>query len=98
MRIQHTRFRYWIPPKLTSESGLPGTARIRRLIDFYARLPQGQAPVVTSKNWFERYKATYFDGRGRGQPILYAIAVLILFGYSLDYYFHLRHHKHSIQG
>ncbi|EMR08733.1 hypothetical protein PNEG_02908 [Pneumocystis murina B123] len=96
MRLQHIPFHRWIPPKLTPNLNLMDASRVRRIIDFYARLPRGPAPTISPRNWVEQYKKTYFNGRGKAQPVLHAIGGLVIFGYILDYYFHLRYHKHSI--
>ncbi|KTW27340.1 hypothetical protein T552_02323 [Pneumocystis carinii B80] len=78
---QHT-LRHWIPPKLTPILSLTNTSRVRRIIDFYARLPRSSTPtVLSSYEWLETYTKKYFTGRGKGQPILHAIGGIILFGY-----------------
>jgi F-type H+-transporting ATPase subunit f len=63
------------------------------VVKFYKGLPQGQAAPVKASGPFERYREKYFT-TGSGRPLVHAIGFLLVFGYSLDYYFHLRHHEH----
>lgn len=60
------------------------------VIDFYSKLPKGQLPQSRSSS----LKSKYFDGSNSSRtPLLATVAGLFLFGYTLDYQLHLKHHK-----
>ncbi|KAJ5987813.1 hypothetical protein N7481_003023 [Penicillium waksmanii] len=84
-----------IPPKIASPNAIGAAqdaARMERVVNFYAGLPRGPAPQVKATGLIGRYKARYFD-QNSGVPIVHAIAGILILGYSMEYYFHLRHHK-----
>ncbi|KAJ5674242.1 hypothetical protein N7462_009681 [Penicillium macrosclerotiorum] len=84
-----------IPPKIASPNAIGAAqdaARMERVVNFYAGLPRGPAPQVKPTGLLGRYQARYFN-KNSGAPLLHAIAGILLMGYSMEYYFHLRHHK-----
>ncbi|AET39663.1 F1F0 ATP synthase subunit f Ecym_4640 [Eremothecium cymbalariae DBVPG len=86
-----------IPPKIVSAKNLTsaGSAkRISNVVSFYKSLPQGPAQVVKPTNLIGKYKAKYFDDENAsGKPLLHLALFILGLGYSMEYYFHLRHHK-----
>ncbi|RAL10625.1 F1F0 ATP synthase subunit f [Aspergillus homomorphus CBS 101889] len=86
-----------IPPKIASPNAIGAAkdaARMDRVVNFYARLPRGAAPEVKATGLIGRYQARYFTGKNQSAtPFIHAIAGILLLGYSMDYYFHLRHIK-----
>ncbi|KAH3687116.1 hypothetical protein WICPIJ_001897 [Wickerhamomyces pijperi] len=79
-----------IPPKIASAQ------RLAQVVSFYKALPQGQAPVVKASTPLAKYKEAFFNGdNASGKPLLHLAAFILVFGYSLEYYFHLRHHKNG---
>ncbi|KAL1986336.1 hypothetical protein VTN96DRAFT_6568 [Rasamsonia emersonii] len=87
-----------IPPKIASPNAIGAAqdaARMNRVVNFYARLPRGAAPEPKPTGLLERYQARYFGKNPSAMPLLHVIGTLVLLGYSMEYYFHLRHHKHN---
>lgn len=86
-----------IPPKIASASNLgasPNAKRLAGVVEFYKSLPQGEAPKVVRKGPIGRYFAAYGEGNNAsGKPLLHLALAVIFFGYSAEYYSHLRHHK-----
>ncbi|OLL23062.1 ATP synthase subunit f, mitochondrial [Neolecta irregularis DAH-3] len=86
-----------IPPKIASPAAIGApkdAARMARIVDFYSKLPRGPKQDVQSLGLIGRYKQKYFDGdNASGVPLLHLIGSLLVIGYSMQYYFHLRHHK-----
>ncbi|AQZ10001.1 ATP17 (YDR377W) [Zygosaccharomyces parabailii] len=86
-----------IPPKIVSAKNLgsaPNAKRIVNVVQFYKSLPQGSAPAVKPSGLIGRYKAKYFDGdNASGKPLWHLALAIMTMGYSLEYYFHLRHAK-----
>ncbi|KAF3012700.1 hypothetical protein E8E15_002953 [Penicillium rubens] len=69
-------------------------ARMERVVTFYAGLPRGPAAPVKPTGLIGRYQARYFSGKNAsGVPLVHAIGGILILGYSMEYYFHLRHHK-----
>lgn len=85
-----------IPPKIVSSNQVakaPNAKRVSNMVNFYKSLPQGPAPKNNNQSGFINwYKAKYFE-KDSVQPLLHLTAAILVFSYSLDYYFHLRHHK-----
>lgn len=85
-----------IPPKIVSSHQVakaPNAKRVSNMVNFYKALPQGPAQRnKNSRGVINWYKAKYFE-RDSVQPLLHLTAAILIFSYSLDYYFHLRHHK-----
>ncbi|KAG5518735.1 hypothetical protein PMAC_002704 [Pneumocystis sp. 'macacae'] len=78
-----------IPPRIASVGAvqgvsLPGAASVRRIIDLYARLPQGARGGGGAGSWVERYRARHFEGRGTGRPLAHFVGVVLVIGYLLS--------------
>lgn len=72
----------------------PNAQRISQVVQFYKSLPQGAAPAYKPSGPIGKYKAKYFDGdNASGKPLLHLALFVLGMGYSMEYYFHLRHHK-----
>ncbi|CCD22605.1 F1F0 ATP synthase subunit f NDAI_0A04490 [Naumovozyma dairenensis CBS 421] len=91
-----------IPPKVVSVKHLtaaPNAKRITNVVDFYKLLPKGPAAKTKDLSKLSpigRYKARYFDGENAsGKPIIHLVLAIVTLGYSMEYYFHLRHHKNG---
>ncbi|KAL2695832.1 hypothetical protein AAEP93_003132 [Penicillium crustosum] len=86
-----------IPPKVASPNAIGAAqdaARMERVVTFYAGLPRGPAAPVKPTGLIGRYQARYFNGKNAsGVPLIHAIGGILILGYSMEYYFHLRHHK-----
>ncbi|KAF9465785.1 mitochondrial F1-F0 ATP synthase subunit F of fungi-domain-containing protein [Collybia nuda] len=80
-----------IPPKIATPklvSGESGTG-LGPLVDFYSKLPKGQATPRVSG-----IKGRFFNGENAsGKPIVALIVGLFGIGYTIDYNMHLKHHK-----
>jgi len=82
-----------IPPKIATPSSVAtggSSTSTASVVDFYSKLPKGplQASAVSG------IRARYFDGKNAsGKPIVAFIGGMLLFGYTLDYHMHLKHHK-----
>ncbi|ODV97490.1 hypothetical protein PACTADRAFT_36924 [Pachysolen tannophilus NRRL Y-2460] len=85
-----------IPPKIASAKNLgsnPAAKRMEQVVSFYKKLPQGEASFPKPSGLIGRYRAKHFDGdNASGAPLLHISVAIIALGYSLEYYFHLRHH------
>ncbi|PGH02966.1 hypothetical protein AJ79_07503 [Helicocarpus griseus UAMH5409] len=82
-----------IPPKVASPTGIGAAqdaARMERIVGFYEKLPRGAAPEVKPTGLIGRYQARYFGKNPSAMPILHVIGGIMLLGYSMEYYFHLR--------
>lgn len=88
-----------IPPKIASAKNIGANAQAQKLAqvgNFYKGLPQGPAPANKAFGPLARYKEKFFNGsNASGKPLLHVAAFVLIFGYSLEYYFHLRHHKNG---
>ncbi|KAN0069030.1 putative mitochondrial f1f0 atp synthase subunit F [Elaphomyces granulatus] len=87
-----------IPPKVASPNAIGAAqdaARMNRVVNFYARLPRGAAPEPTPSGLLERYQARYFGNNSSPMPLVHVIGGLMLLGYGMNYYYHLRHHKNN---
>ncbi|EIM24038.1 hydrogen-transporting ATP synthase [Wallemia mellicola CBS 633.66] len=83
-----------VPPKIATPSAVSGSeagARMSSVIDFYSKLPKGNATQKASG-----IKGKYFDGQNSSRtPLLATIGGLFLIGYTLDCELHLEHHKNN---
>ncbi|GMM53210.1 F1F0 ATP synthase subunit F [Starmerella bacillaris] len=82
-----------IPPKIASPSSVStgkGMGNMTRVINFYQNLPRGKAPAVVPKTFSEKYYQKYI-ATNSSKPLVHFILFFLTTGYSLDYYFHLRH-------
>ncbi|KAI9662686.1 MAG: hypothetical protein M1831_002729 [Alyxoria varia] len=84
-----------VPPKISSPSGVsaaPDAKRIQRLIRFYERLPRGPAPDPPTTGPISWYRNKYFGKKDSAAPLAHLIGFFLVFGYSQEYYFHLKYH------
>merc|ERR1711939_1059666 len=87
-----------VPPKVANPSGLGAAkdaARMARIVKFYERLPKGPAPERATGGPLGWYQAKYFGKNPSAAPIWHVIFGIMTLGYSMEYYFHLRHHKNN---
>ncbi|CEI95039.1 hypothetical protein RMCBS344292_09240 [Rhizopus microsporus] len=81
-----------IPPNVaaaTKVSGASKDASITRLT-----LPKGAVEAPKPSGPWGRYKARYIDGDNASvTPLLHLIFGVFVVGYTIDYHFHLKHHK-----
>ncbi|PGH01515.1 F-type H+-transporting ATPase subunit F [Blastomyces parvus] len=88
-----------IPPKVASPTGIGAAqdaARMERIVGFYEKLPRGAAPEIKPTGLLGRYQARYFGKNPSAMPLIHVIGGLMLLGYSMDYYFHLREFPSSL--
>ncbi|KAI1757193.1 mitochondrial F1-F0 ATP synthase subunit F of fungi-domain-containing protein [Xylaria castorea] len=88
-----------IPPKVASPNAIgaaPDAVRMKRVVNFYNKLPRGPAPEINATGLIARYQAKHFGKNATAKPIIHAIALILVVGYPMTYYFHLRHHKNNI--
>ena len=77
-----------IPPKIATPKSVQGenAANTEAVVNFYKALPKGAEPERRSSG----FKAKYFDGKhASAKPLVWTIAGLMLFGYTLEYNGHL---------
>ncbi|KIV93548.1 hypothetical protein PV10_04755 [Exophiala mesophila] len=87
-----------VPPKVANPQGLGAAKdaiRMARIVKFYEKLPKGPAPKREATGLLGRYQAKYFGENPSAAPIWHAIFGIMAVGYSMEYYFHLRHHKNN---
>ncbi|KAI2614308.1 mitochondrial F1F0 ATP synthase subunit F Atp17 [Hypoxylon fragiforme] len=87
-----------IPPKVASPNAIgaaPDAVRMKRVVNFYEKLPRGPAPKIQATGLLGRYQAKHFGDNATAKPIIHAIGLLLVIGYPMTYYFHLRHHKNN---
>ncbi|KAI2640847.1 mitochondrial F1F0 ATP synthase subunit F Atp17 [Hypomontagnella submonticulosa] len=87
-----------IPPKVASPNAIgaaPDALRMKRVVSFYEKLPRGPAPEIKATGLLGRYQAKHFGKNSTAKPIIHAIGLLLVIGYPMTYYFHLRHHKNN---
>lgn len=68
---------------------------MKRVVNFYSKLPRGAAPEQKATGILGRYQAKHFGKNPTAKPIIHAIAFILAVGYAQNYYFHLRHHKNN---
>lgn len=74
----------------------PNAKRLVNVVQFYKSLPQGERAPNQPFGPIARYKEKYFNGdNATGKPLLHLAGFILIFGYSCEYYFHLRHHKNG---
>ncbi|TIB94718.1 hypothetical protein E3Q19_00027 [Wallemia mellicola] len=85
-----------VPPKIATPSAVSGSeagARMSSVIDFYSKLPKGNATQKASG-----IKGKYFDGQNSSRtPLLATIGGLFLIGYTLDYQLHLTRANNTLR-
>ncbi|KAI9311400.1 mitochondrial F1-F0 ATP synthase subunit F of fungi-domain-containing protein [Dichotomocladium elegans] len=86
-----------IPPNVAAATKVTGAgkdAQLASLVSFYKNLPKGTVEAPKPTGLFGRYKARYIDGDNASvTPLLHLIFGVFVIGYSIDYHFHLKHHK-----
>ncbi|KAI7898067.1 mitochondrial F1-F0 ATP synthase subunit F of fungi-domain-containing protein [Cokeromyces recurvatus] len=86
-----------IPPNIAAATKLTGSskdAQIGQLVNFYKKLPKGNMEAPKPSGPWGRYKARYIDGENASvTPLLHLIFGVFVIGYTIDYQFHLKHHK-----
>ncbi|ROW08093.1 hypothetical protein VPNG_06093 [Cytospora leucostoma] len=91
--IQRRALSTLIPPKVASPKALgadPNGIAMKRVVNFYEKLPRGPAPEVKATGILGRYQAKHFGKNPTAKPIIHAIVFLLAIGYAQNYYFHLR--------
>ncbi|CDH49877.1 hypothetical protein RO3G_09471 [Lichtheimia corymbifera JMRC:FSU:9682] len=87
-----------IPPNVAAATKVSGSgakdAQLAQLVTFYKNLPKGTAEAPKPSGPWARYKARYIDGENASvTPLLHLIFGVFVAGYTIDYHFHLKHHK-----
>ncbi|SAL96540.1 hypothetical protein [Absidia glauca] len=87
-----------VPPNIAAAtkvgSGAAKDGQMTQLVSFYKNLPKGAAAVSKPSGPWGRYKARYIDGDNASiTPFLHLLGLIFVTGYSIDYHFHLKHHK-----
>ncbi|KAG0247304.1 hypothetical protein BG011_001705 [Mortierella polycephala] len=92
-RRAYSTSRAALPPAIGSTKAIGSpkdAARMAKVVNFYKGLPNGPAPPSRSSG----YQARYFDGKNSSMtPVYHAIAAIFVISYTIDYQFHLKHHK-----
>ncbi|KAI9503171.1 ATP synthase f chain, mitochondrial precursor [Coemansia spiralis] len=70
---------------------------VSKVVSFYRNLPKGEVEAKTAGGGpFNRYYSRYIEGENASPaPILHVIGALLVGGYSIHYFMHLKHHKHA---
>ncbi|KIY01227.1 uncharacterized protein Z520_02779 [Fonsecaea multimorphosa CBS 102226] len=87
-----------VPPKVANPEGIgaaKNAVRMARIAKFYEKLPKGSAPARAPSGPLGWYQAKYFGKNPSAAPIWHVIFGIMAMGYSMEYYFHLRHHKNN---
>ncbi|AMD21255.1 HEL025Wp [Eremothecium sinecaudum] len=86
-----------IPPKIVSAKNLASSGsakRIANVVEFYKTLPTGPAPARKPSNLFAKYRTKYFEGdNASAKPLVHVVLLILGIGYTMEYNFHLKHHK-----
>ncbi|TFK38923.1 mitochondrial F1-F0 ATP synthase subunit F of fungi-domain-containing protein [Crucibulum laeve] len=80
-----------IPPKIATPKLVSGGsgASLGPLVEFYSKLPKGQATPRVSG-----FKGRFFNGKNAsGAPFAWLIVAIFGVSYTIDYNMHLKHHK-----
>ncbi|KAI5306534.1 hypothetical protein KEM56_000371 [Ascosphaera pollenicola] len=84
-----------IPPK--GLGAAKDAARMERIVNFYSALPKGRAPEPRPVGSFARYQARYFGNKPSAMPLVHIIGGIMVFGYGMEYYRHLRMYRRGLQ-
>lgn len=79
-----------IPPKIAAPANIgsnPNAAKMANVMSLYAKLPKGPAPANKAGRFFDK------DGNASSKFFVYLAGGVLSFGYTCEWYFHLRHHK-----
>ncbi|KAI8066355.1 mitochondrial F1-F0 ATP synthase subunit F of fungi-domain-containing protein [Gongronella butleri] len=94
MNAFSTVFRRAYSTKTLVGSGAAQDAQMTQLVNFYKKLPKGTVAQAKPSGPWGRYKAKYIDGDNASiTPFLHLIFGIFTVGYTIDYHFHLKHHK-----
>ncbi|KAJ2784331.1 ATP synthase f chain, mitochondrial precursor [Coemansia javaensis] len=71
--------------------------QVEKVVSLYRNLPKGPAePKVARGGPLSRYYARYIEGDNASpKPIVHVIGALLVGGYTIHYFMHLKHHKHA---
>lgn len=61
---------------------------MQEVVKFYKKLPQGEANFPAPKGPIAKYGAKHFGENPSAKPLLHLALGVLIFGYSLEYYFH----------
>ncbi|KAG0199030.1 hypothetical protein BGX28_007621 [Mortierella sp. GBA30] len=92
-RRAYSTSRAALPPAIGSTKAIGSpkdAARMAKVVNFYKGLPNGPAPAASSSG----YQARHFDGKNSSMtPVFQTIGAVFVLSYTIDYHFHLKHHK-----
>ncbi|KAF9277345.1 hypothetical protein BGZ70_007270 [Mortierella alpina] len=92
-RRAYSTSRAALPPTIGSTKAIGSpkdAARMAKVVNFYKGLPNGPAPASRSSG----YQARHFDGNNSSlTPLFQVIGAVFVLSYTIDYHFHLKHHK-----
>ncbi|KAF9302940.1 ATP synthase f chain, mitochondrial precursor [Mortierella antarctica] len=92
-RRAYSTSRAALPPAIGSTKAIGSpkdAARMAKVVNFYKGLPNGSAPSGKATG----YKARHFDGKNADMtPVFQTIGAVFVLSYTIDYHFHLKHHK-----
>ncbi|KAJ2159243.1 ATP synthase f chain, mitochondrial precursor [Coemansia sp. RSA 552] len=71
--------------------------QVSKVVSLYRNLPKGEAPAAAAaRGIVGRYYARYIGGKNASPaPIVHVVGILLVGGYSMHYFMHLKHHKHA---
>ncbi|KAJ2342437.1 ATP synthase f chain, mitochondrial precursor [Coemansia erecta] len=71
--------------------------QVEKVVSLYRNLPKGEVGAQTAgRGPLSSYYARYIEGKNASaKPILHLIGVMLVGGYSIHYFMHLKHHKHA---
>ncbi|KAJ2079913.1 ATP synthase f chain, mitochondrial precursor [Coemansia sp. RSA 988] len=107
-RRNYSSLREIIPPNIgfaaragesaaESTTGALSAPQVEKVVSLYRNLPKGPAgPKTTGGGPLARYYARYIEGdNASAAPVGHIIGALLVGGYSIHYFMHLKHHKHA---
>ncbi|KAJ2711842.1 ATP synthase f chain, mitochondrial precursor [Coemansia spiralis] len=80
-----------------SAAGTLSAQQVDKVVSLYRNLPKGPAPAKVARGGpLARYYARYIEGDNASpKPILHVVGVLLVGGYAIHYFQHLKHHTHA---
>ncbi|ODQ78951.1 hypothetical protein BABINDRAFT_13975 [Babjeviella inositovora NRRL Y-12698] len=81
-----------IPPKIASAANIgsnPNAVKMANVVALYQKLPKGDKQPFKATKYFDK------DSNASSKFFVYLATGIITFGYTCEWYFHLRHHKHG---
>ncbi|PVV05379.1 hypothetical protein BB560_000104 [Smittium megazygosporum] len=70
------------------------SADFDKLVSLYRNLPKGPKPVVQETSLVGKYKAKYIE-TGSFTPVVHMILFLLVGGYTIHYFQHIKYHKQA---